>query len=146
MWSKSRSHCWLSNHSLLQYSNEPLQQCVANLQAKAACLYNFNTTCKSTKTVSYAESMVMDQMLLGLWENYIQGEVLAQDSQLKAFSACHDYIHAIEEGKHPRATLGSCHPKSHAHLHSYYQSVTISVTKALNPCSKTTPDQHPVHW
>ena len=40
-------------------------------------------------------------MLLGLWEKDIQGEVLAQDSQLKTFSAWHDYIHAIEEGKHP---------------------------------------------
>ena len=48
------------------------------------------------QTVSYAESLVMDQMLPGLWEKDIQGEVLAQDSQLKTFSAWHDYIHAIE--------------------------------------------------
>ena len=57
-----------SNHSLLQYPNEPLQQYVAKLQAKAAYLYSFNTTCKCSKTVSYAESMVMDQMPHGLWE------------------------------------------------------------------------------
>ena len=36
------------------------------------------------------------QMLLGLWEKDIQGEVLVQDSQFKTFSAWHDYIHAIE--------------------------------------------------
>ena len=68
------------------------------------------------------------QMPLGLWEKHIQGEVLAQDSQLKAFSAWHDFIHAIEEGKHPRATLGSCHAKSHAHLHSSQVKKILAAT------------------
>ena len=96
-------------YSLSQCPNEPLQQYVAKLQAKATHC-NFSTTCECTKTVSYAEAMVMDQMLIGLHDKDIQGEVLAKDSQLKTFNDQYDYIHAFEEGKHTSATLGSSHP------------------------------------
>ena len=100
---------WQEFYSLSQSPNEPLQQYIAKLQAKATH-YNFSTTCECTKTVSYAEAMVMDQMLVGLHDKDIQGEVLAKDSQLKTFNDRYDYIHAFEEGKRTRATLDLSHP------------------------------------
>ena len=77
-------------YSLSQSPNEPLQQYVAKLQAKATHC-NFSITCECTKTVSYAEAMVMDQMLVGLHDKGIQGEVLAKDSQLKTFNDRYRY-------------------------------------------------------
>ena len=93
-------------YTMYQAPDEPVQQYVAKLQSKAAHC-NFSTKCECTKDVSYAVSMVTDQMVTGLHDKDIQGEVLAKDSTLNTFQLRYDYIHSLEEGKRARSNLSA---------------------------------------
>ena len=111
-------------YALRQCPEEPIQQFVAKLQSKAShCA--FTTKCACNKQVSYGEPMVMDQMIVGLYDKDIQGEILAKDSQLKTYQQRYDFIHALEEGKRARVILSSTHdstpPSQVAASQSQYQ-------------------------
>ena len=81
-----------------QEQNQSPQSYVASLKAKAD-LCCFSVKCKCENTVSYAEQMVIDQMITGLVDKQIQVEILTKRDEFKSFQEIFDRITALEIGK-----------------------------------------------
>ena len=85
-----------------QTPGEPINQYVAKLRSKAGHC-NFTIKCTSDLCAhqenNYAEQMISDQMITGLYDKDIQEEILARDKQLTDFQARYDLIEAYELGK-----------------------------------------------
>ena len=95
-------------YAMRQASGQPVQQFLAKLKAKAEHC-QFHVKCSSSlcnNTVnSYAIPMITDQLIVGLVDTDIQGEVLAKHSQLKTFDQTFELIQAIEDGKRAKDQL-----------------------------------------
>ena len=97
-------------YSIQQTPGQPIQQYVATLKAKSEqCDFRVkcNNACCDNTFVSYASAMIADQMVVGLYDKQIQGEILAKHSTLGTFQAKYDLIQALEEGKRAREQLSA---------------------------------------
>ena len=102
-------------YSMMQSPDEPIQTFVGKLRAKAAHCH-FRTTCSNTSCkadMSYSDSMVTDQMIVGLYDKDCQGDVLAKDITLKSFKEKFDLIQAHEEGKRAQNLLNTSSVAAH---------------------------------
>ena len=102
-------------YSMMQSPDEPIQTFVGKLRAKAAHCH-FRTTCSNTSCkadISYSDSMVTDQMIVGLYDKDCQGDVLAKDITLKSFQEKFDLIQAHEEGKRAQNLLNTSSVAAH---------------------------------
>jgi len=96
-------------YSIQQSPGQPIQQFVAKLRAKAEhCNFRLECSKAGCKTNnSYATEMITDQMVVGLYDKDIQGEVLAKHATSKGFQAKYDLIQALEEGKRAKEQLST---------------------------------------
>ena len=93
---------------MIQDPIQSIQQFVTALRSKAD-LCDFVVKCipRGHDAVSYASSMVEDQMIVACADNDIQSEVVAKDSQLKTFQDKFKLIRAVEGGKCTKLQLNS---------------------------------------
>ena len=89
-----------------QEQNQSPQSYVASLKAKAD-LCCFSVKCKCENTVSYAEQMVIDQMITGLVDKQIQVEILTKRDEFKSFQEIFDRITALEIGKQSKVLMST---------------------------------------
>ena len=90
-----------------QAPDEPINRFVAKLRSKAERC-NFTQACSATECEqvnSYADQMVRDQMICGLYHKDIQQEVFAKDKQLSTFKETYALIEAYELGKQAKDQL-----------------------------------------
>lgn len=95
-------------YTMQQEPGQPIQHFVAQLKAKAEHC-QFHLACSSERcthtTNSYSASMVADQMIVGLYNKDIQGEVLAKHAQLATFDEKYNLIQALEDGQRAKEQL-----------------------------------------
>ena len=96
-------------YSISQSPGENINLFVAKLKSKAEHC-NFTISCVNgtcTQANSYAEAMVSDQMIVGLYDKDIQQEVLARDKELRTFSDRYALIEAQELGRLAKCQLNN---------------------------------------
>ena len=94
-------------YSIMQSQGEPVNLFVAKLRSKAEHC-NFKVTCvgsECNEINSYAEAMVSDQMVAGLYDKDIQQDVLAKGKELRSFQDRYNLIEAQELGRLAKTQL-----------------------------------------
>lgn len=126
-------------HGMRQSPGQHLQDFVSSLRAKSEhCKFSVtcsNQTCNTE--VSYAEAMIADQMVPGVYDKEIQADVLAKAAMLDTFQKKFDHMHCLELGKEAKSELGFPDQSQAAGLRSPYQQAkrenTIQQAKKDNP-------------
>lgn len=93
-------------YGMQQLRDEPIRLFVGRLQSKASHC-NFKIKCSCENDLSYAESIVADQLIVGLYNKETQGEVLAKHSTLTKMKLKFEYISAIEQGQQAQKSLNT---------------------------------------
>ena len=95
-------------YSIRQSPGESVKLFVARLKAKAEHC-DFKVKCGSAdcdnQSNSYVESMIADQMTVGLHDKDIQEELLARDKELKTFTDRFNLVESYEKGKLAKSQL-----------------------------------------
>ena len=93
-------------YGMEQSRDEPIRLFMGRLQSKAShCDFKIKCTCQTD--LSYAESMVSDQLVVGLYDKETQGEVLAKHSTLTTLKLKFEYLSAIEQGQQAKRSLNT---------------------------------------
>lgn len=99
-------------HGLKQANSQKLQDFVSTLRAKSEhCKFSVvctNHACQNE--VSYAQAMISDQMIVGVYDKDIQADVLSKATTLDTFEKKFDHMQCMELGKEAKSALGTNSP------------------------------------
>ena len=136
-------------HAILQAPGETINAFVAKLKSKAErCNFKIECAADACRQVnSYAEAMVSDQMVAGLYDKEIQQDVLAKGKDLPTFDARYNFIEAQELGRVATTQLDGNQSSTNVMKSQYKkqqsaQKIEENLRKLTTKCSGCNSERH----